>query len=253
MGKSINEIGNKYGKLTVLEFVGKERRNLRWKCRCDCGNESVVFGNNLRNGSTKSCGKCIKRNHNNLLRKTYKSLIDEAGKRYGKLIVLEKIWTVTPKDNRHKWLCQCDCGNRVVVPGYTLRSNKQQSCGCFLKEWRTITKLPGNKSNFHFLLKQIKGNAKRRNIEYSLTDEQVKELVIKNCFYCGIEPRQIINQRRSSEPFLYNGLDRKDNNKGYCIDNVITACKKCNFAKGSMPFDEFMDWIKRISKYNFGV
>ena len=27
-----------------------------WRCRCECGNESVVAENNLKNGTTKSCG-----------------------------------------------------------------------------------------------------------------------------------------------------------------------------------------------------
>jgi hypothetical protein len=32
-----------------------------WDCRCDCGAERVVFGNNLRRGKSSSCGECIER------------------------------------------------------------------------------------------------------------------------------------------------------------------------------------------------
>ena len=32
----------------------------RWNCRCDCGNETVVLGNNLRAGRTQSCG-CLRK------------------------------------------------------------------------------------------------------------------------------------------------------------------------------------------------
>ena len=46
-----NELGNTYGRLTVIEEQGKG-----WLCLCLCGNEKVVKGTNLRNGSTISCG-----------------------------------------------------------------------------------------------------------------------------------------------------------------------------------------------------
>ena len=57
MGVRIDETGNRYGRLTVLEFAGIEKRkHALWRCRCDCGNEIVVQGKNLRSGNTKSCG-----------------------------------------------------------------------------------------------------------------------------------------------------------------------------------------------------
>ena len=54
--KRINEIGNKYGRLTVVEDAGTINGRAVWKCLCDCGNEIVVKGKYLRNGDTKSCG-----------------------------------------------------------------------------------------------------------------------------------------------------------------------------------------------------
>jgi len=50
--------------------------------------------------------------------------IDEKGKRYGKLIVLEY-----NKENL-KWLCQCDCGNKIYARGSELRRGAYTSCGC---------------------------------------------------------------------------------------------------------------------------
>jgi hypothetical protein len=51
------------GRLTVLEFAGKdERRNLLWRCRCDCGTIIVTRGSNLtcKKGGVRSCG-CLAR------------------------------------------------------------------------------------------------------------------------------------------------------------------------------------------------
>lgn len=54
---ALNLQGKRFGNLTVLERVGKDKaRNILWKCRCDCGNEIVVRTCELNRGHTKSCG-----------------------------------------------------------------------------------------------------------------------------------------------------------------------------------------------------
>lgn len=53
----IDEVGKKYGRLTVMEFSHISKHNLAcWKCICKCGNNTIVKGNSLRRGETKSCG-----------------------------------------------------------------------------------------------------------------------------------------------------------------------------------------------------
>lgn len=55
--KSTNEIGNKYGRLTVIERSEKGRKGGQsWLCKCECGKEVVVNGYDLRGGRTTSCG-----------------------------------------------------------------------------------------------------------------------------------------------------------------------------------------------------
>ena len=50
-------VGQTFAHLTVLEFVGKnKRREAIWKCRCVCGNERDVAGTNLITGTVESCG-----------------------------------------------------------------------------------------------------------------------------------------------------------------------------------------------------
>jgi len=56
-------VGKIFGKLTVLEFVGRPAKGTSgdslWRCRCDCGKESVARGYNLKAGKSKSCGCTI--------------------------------------------------------------------------------------------------------------------------------------------------------------------------------------------------
>ena len=52
-----NRIGEKYGRLTVTGYAGKDNRNKHlWNCECICGNEKVVVSDNLSSGKSKSCG-----------------------------------------------------------------------------------------------------------------------------------------------------------------------------------------------------
>lgn len=52
----IDLTGQRFGRLTVLGYHDKHNNMTRWKCLCDCGNETIVYGNNLRRGYTRSCG-----------------------------------------------------------------------------------------------------------------------------------------------------------------------------------------------------
>ncbi len=62
MGKFIDETGNRYGMLTVLERDTRPRKPTKskpktyWLCKCDCGKVISVQAYNLRSGQTKSCG-----------------------------------------------------------------------------------------------------------------------------------------------------------------------------------------------------
>lgn len=49
-------IGSRFGQLTVIEYAGKKDGMHRWKCLCDCGNETIVGQTLLQTGKTKSCG-----------------------------------------------------------------------------------------------------------------------------------------------------------------------------------------------------
>ena len=48
-------IGNKYGRLTVVK-IGSNGKDTVYHCLCECGNEKVATYSNLISGNTKSCG-----------------------------------------------------------------------------------------------------------------------------------------------------------------------------------------------------
>lgn len=55
--KKVNPIGEKYGKLTVLNEHSRTRNHhYRYTCQCECGNTCNVLLTHLRQGNTTSCG-----------------------------------------------------------------------------------------------------------------------------------------------------------------------------------------------------
>jgi hypothetical protein len=59
MPKLIDRTGQIFGKLTVVEQAGRDGlKKVLWRCRCECGNETVIPSGSLVTGNTASCG-CI--------------------------------------------------------------------------------------------------------------------------------------------------------------------------------------------------
>jgi len=52
----IDETGNIYGDLKVLEYSHSNTGGAFWLCRCSCGKQKAIRGSNLRNGTSTSCG-----------------------------------------------------------------------------------------------------------------------------------------------------------------------------------------------------
>ena len=49
--------GMRFGRLVVVSRAGSNAKgNALWRCRCDCGKETVVVGYSLNGGRSKSCG-----------------------------------------------------------------------------------------------------------------------------------------------------------------------------------------------------
>lgn len=129
MSRPMNLIGQKFGRLTVIERAENDKHGkTRWLCQCECGNKKIINGASLRRGLTVSCGCKAKEE----MQKYNESKIkDETGNIYGYLTVLSRNTDPSQrKDGRAMWNCQCKCGNTCIVSGKALRENHVTSCGC---------------------------------------------------------------------------------------------------------------------------
>lgn len=142
--KKIDLTGKRFNKLVVLREGKKSNTGIiRWICRCDCGNESLVIGNQLKNGKTKSCG-CLK---NRLQRENL------LGKKFGKLTVIKK--GTKTGSGQVRWICICDCGSRkeVEVLAANLKKGHTTGCGCRRNHDKKID-LTGKKINMLTVIRQ---------------------------------------------------------------------------------------------------
>lgn len=56
-----SHVGKRFGRWIVLEKSESDKHGkARYLCKCDCGNEKLVSGNNLVSGKTTSCG-CLQK------------------------------------------------------------------------------------------------------------------------------------------------------------------------------------------------
>lgn len=80
MNNDIKYLGKKYGRLIIKGFVQRPRSNGNngwfWVCACECGNETIVYPPEVKNGKIVSCG-C----HKNELSKQRMTKHGEAGTR----------------------------------------------------------------------------------------------------------------------------------------------------------------------------
>lgn len=58
--RKIDAIGQRYGRLTIIDEAGFSQGKRNVLCRCDCGVECIVRFSCLRNGNTSSCG-CLRK------------------------------------------------------------------------------------------------------------------------------------------------------------------------------------------------
>lgn len=55
-GQRKDWVGRQFGDLVVISYEGKRGGKHFWRCRCRCGQETLVCQSNLKSGHTRSCG-----------------------------------------------------------------------------------------------------------------------------------------------------------------------------------------------------
>lgn len=156
--------------------------------------------------------------------------VDKVDKKFGRWTVLN----VHELGRTPKLRVICDCGVEKIVLAKTIgESGKSQSlsCGCYHRERvKEALTLGLGSAAFNQIYSYYKTSARIRKIHFNLTKSEFKTLVTQNCYFCNIHPS---NQKQfKSGNFIFNGIDRVDNQVGYLLTNAVPCCKACNYLKG---------------------
>jgi hypothetical protein len=244
-GNRLKDItGQRFGKLVVIDKAARPEKGATnaqyWLCQCDCGNQKIISGKGLRKkDGTKSCGCLVKETRN--------KHTDLTGKKFGRLLVIKQNAKIG-NHNMKYWDCLCDCGNTKIISGGSLRSGSTQSCGCLRSESAHLTNNIGDtKASFNYLYSSYKNSARIRNLDFQLDKETFKYYTKQECYYCGCEPEHEQKNKSKTGNYIYNGIDRIDNTKGYIEGNIVSCCSICNYAKHVVPQQEFFEWVQKVN------
>ncbi len=100
-------------------------------------------------------------------------------------------------------------------------------------------KLQAQRSTPQGMLWLYKSNAKRRDLQFDLSIEDIKEhFWEKDCRYCGTSGT--------------SGIDRVDNSMGYVLSNAVPCCTTCNLMKAQMCVQDFVDHCRKVASFSPG-
>jgi len=148
----------------------------------------------------------------------------------------DKLNRNTKKEKASQFNCtnnslMCNVCNKIVD---NLKNNKCEKC--YLIGYNS-NKSRNDRDIYFSKLYEYKSGAKKRNINFELSDDKCFELFKEKCYYCG-ELDQV------------NGIDRINSNNNYTNDNCVSCCKQCNFMKNKTDQPKFLQLCEHISTFN---
>jgi 5-methylcytosine-specific restriction endonuclease McrA len=100
----------------------------------------------------------------------------------------------------------------------------------------------------------LKSGAKDRNINFNLIKEKFIKWYnnqIKKCVYCG--RKENVANRDRNKYYRRLSIDRKNNNRGYELNNLVLCCHRCNLRKSDdLTFEQMLKVSKFINQIQKG-
>lgn len=230
--------GQRFGRLLVLRYAGSKNGKAAWYCKCDCGNETIVTGDNLRQGITSSCG-CLW--HEKFTKARFQDL---TGQHFGELTVIKRDET-RPQGHQLPvyWICKCSCGKEISVLAENLRSGNSQSCGCKRKS-HGENKIQDflNKKKITFIKEykfQDLKDTRALPFDFIIFENEKPKYAIE---FQGIQHFQPVDFFGGEKGFIEQ--QRRDNIKReYCKNNNIILIE-CNYDDADEDIEKKLSIIK---------
>jgi len=235
----INVIGNKYGRLTIVETIPNTHPT-KVKCICDCGNKYIGWQADIIGEHTQSCG-CLQRERaSEANTKDWAGVISDHG--------IEFLCQDVMND-KGQWLWKCRCGIcGTVFSALPARINNDHitSCGCALQS-----------SGERFITNILEELNAEFDTQYSFSDcRSVNVLRFDFAVFNNSNLLYLIEYdgKQHFEPIdLFGGIEGfKDRQKRDAIKN--NYCEKYNIPLLRIPYTFSTEEIKKtIYEYHLSV
>jgi hypothetical protein len=178
---------------------------------------------------------------------TAKPIEHYLGQRHGKLVVIgeaERYRTYKTngkvKSVLRRFICKCDCGSVVTVYANNLRGTNR-GCGCgrvkhgLEIDWKTgYNKKLHREHPYYTLWKRARDRARNKNLEFNLSIEYVKSIMVNVCPVFGYYLVAADCKSADTSP----SLDRIDSSLGYVEGNVWVISTRANRIKSDATLEE---------------
>lgn len=208
--KYLNLVGQKFGKLLVIEKAETDKNGHRYfVCQCECGNIVKVSGSNLIEKKTNSCGCLHKQIISNLFTK------DLTGQVFGKLTVIKR---AENKNNRVLWLCQCDCGNTIAIQSNNLLNGHTKSCGCVHSTGELLIRNILNNYNIQYITEYTFSDLPKRRFDFAIFKNKKLAYLIE---FDGKQHFSYISTWHKTKEEFLKAKQRDEEKNKYCKENNI--------------------------------
>lgn len=135
------------------------------------------------------------------------------------------------------WVCR--------IHGEDLRIVKEQD----LRKSKAPFRVTPKRAELNRIYASYRNRCIQRNIFFGLSIEEFEDISQRICIYCHKSPSNGGKHTRTNGIFTYNGIDRKDNKRGYTKDNSVPCCARCNGIKSNLlSFEEMKAAMGAILK-----
>lgn len=201
--------GQRFGRLTVLDVAERGGGGVRWRCLCDCGNETVGRTGHLRAGSKTSCG-CAVAEMARFVSRTYGYKRRTHGISHSRLDNCYKNMLArcyNPKNKRY-----AEYGKRGISVCDEWRTNK-----LLFIEWANTN---GYAANLTLDRMDVNKGYSPDNCRWADAKTQMNNMT-KNVFLEWDGKRQTIAQWAEEIGVLYRALQHRVD-RGWSVDRIFT-------------------------------
>lgn len=172
------------------------------------------------------------------------------GQKFGKLLVIER--AQSSARNSSRWICICDCGNKITVLGCSLKSGATKSCGCLSKEqlWKGFEEISGTYWG------RCERGAKVRDLSFDLTIQDAWQKFLDQNRLCALSGNLLVfnpkycNPRSKAQEWQTASLDRIDSSRGYSLDNIQWVHVSVNYMKMDINQTDFIKLCTDIANFS---